>query len=73
MIRVWVDCSDGSTIEVISGGLDDEAHPIGADGTQIVENLWVKHTLTAALVAFTAALVALQLHSLWTIPTAAVS
>ena len=56
MIRVWVDCSDGSTIEVISGGLDDEAHPIGADGTQIAENLWVKHTLTAALVA-------LQLHS----------
>ena len=42
-IRVWVTCADGSTTEVLSGTLDDNAHPIGAGGVQMVENMWVAH------------------------------
>jgi hypothetical protein len=42
-VRVWVQCSSGSTIEVLTGVLDDEAHPTGASGAQLVENRWVQH------------------------------
>jgi len=44
IIRVWVDCSDGSTYEVLTGELDTEAHPVGADGFQLLEDQWTRHT-----------------------------
>ena len=47
-IRVWATCSDGTTIDVVSGVLDDEAHPTGADGQQLTENLWVPHLASLA-------------------------
>jgi hypothetical protein len=58
VIRVWVDCADGSTTDVVSGVLDDAAHPVGADNQTLVENMWIKHvaplpaTCGAATVSF---------------------
>eukprot|EP01046_Picozoa_sp_COSAG06_P042652 COSAG06_NODE_5465_length_3462_cov_83.453762_2_plen_614_part_00 len=48
-IRVWATCADGTTIiDVVSGVLDDEAHPTGADGQQLAENVWVPHIASLA-------------------------
>ena len=47
-IRIWATCADGSTIDVVAGVLDDNAHPTGADGQQLTENLWVPHIASLA-------------------------
>ena len=47
-IRIWATCADGSTIDVVSGVLDDEAHPTGASGEQLTENVWVPHLASLA-------------------------
>ena len=44
VIRVWVECSSGSTFEVVTGELDNEAHPVGADGTQLLSDQWTQHS-----------------------------
>ena len=43
VIRVWAECADGSTTDVIAGVLDDAAHPTGASGNQLEENSWSPH------------------------------
>ena len=45
VLRVWVDCADGSTIVVVSGVLDDESHPVGASGLRQSENMWIQHAV----------------------------
>ena len=45
-IRVWVTCTDGSTIDLVAGTLDDASHPVGASGAQMVENMWVAHVVS---------------------------
>ena len=47
-IRVWVDTQTCGTLEIVGGMLDDEAHPIGADGNQVVELSWTRHELSLA-------------------------
>ena len=51
-IRVWVDCcttgaagrgTSCATVEILGGVLDDEAHPVGADGNRVEEQSWTRH------------------------------
>ena len=46
-IRVWVDCADDSTMDLLAGVLDDAAHPssdLDNPDSQLVEDVWVQHT-----------------------------
>ena len=48
-IRVWATCAGSDTVlDVIAGVLDDEAHPVGADGQQLAENVWIPHVASLA-------------------------
>ena len=47
-IRVWATCTGGATVEVVSGVLDDNAHPVGASGLALTENRWIPHVASLA-------------------------
>ena len=42
-IRVWAECSSGAAVDVVTGVLDDAAHPVGASGSSVTENEWIPH------------------------------
>ena len=42
-IRIWAECSGGAAVDVVTGVLDDAAHPVGASGSSVTENEWIPH------------------------------
>ena len=47
-IRVWVNTRDCGTVDLLGGMLDDEAHPVGADGNRVQESVWTRHAVPLA-------------------------
>ena len=44
MSRIWVECSDGSSINVVQGDLEEDNAVSGMDGLPVGEDVWIPHS-----------------------------